>query len=49
MSKCGCLYCRKRPIPTTRAGWSGIKNRNGFYYGTTKKNTKGSKPKAQRM
>lgn len=39
-NKCGCVYCSRRAIPSTRSGWKALKNRKGFYYGTTRKNTK---------
>ncbi len=46
---CGCVYCRRRAIPSSRIGWKILKNRKGFYYGTTKDNTKGSKPKQRTL
>jgi hypothetical protein len=49
MSNCGCLYCRRRPIPVSKWGWKGLKNRKGYSYGDTKKVTKGGKASQKRV
>lgn len=39
-TKCGCLYCKRIPIPTTREGWKSRRNKVNHIYGTNGKPTK---------
>ena len=40
MSNCGCPFCKKEKVPTTRAGWKSRKNKQGRIFGMGKRKGK---------
>jgi len=39
--KCGCPDCKREHIPVGRNAWKSRKNRKGYFFGMTRKVTKG--------